>query len=82
MRRFCRPKHLKAGENSDIQIPLLAWDRMSLFKGTSRFLNQSVAVVCTQHVGQTQTPVQLLCSTEASPHLGAQNNLEKSQKCK
>lgn len=37
------PKHLKAGVNSGIQIPLLAWDKFSLFRGTSRFLNQPMA---------------------------------------
>lgn len=37
------PKHPKAGVNSDIQILLLAWDKISLFKGTSRFLNQPMA---------------------------------------
>lgn len=109
-------------KQGDIQIPLLAWDKMSLFKGISRFLNQSMAHhgcglrtaygsdpdPCAAHALSCTAALRplpstclvmndLLCITKGCAggrgelpltflscclQVPAQNNLERSQKCK
>lgn len=73
MGSFCCLKPRKAGLNSDIQIPLLAWDKALPCQGAHRFQNQSIAHHdCGLHAAYGQTQISyvactLSCSTALWP---------------